>query len=107
MRRLATVLVILLQLGPLAGAGICMHAERAPKAECPMPMPGMPDHNQQPPSGGPQDCALMALCAPAAPMVPVALQTLVPAPPPATDYTSPATLLSGDPVAPPQPPPIA
>ncbi len=107
MRMIVGVCLLLLQLGPLAGAGICLHAERAPKAECPMPMPGMPDHNQQPPSGGPQDCALMALCAPAAPMVPVTIHLFGATLPAATDYSAPAALSAGDPIAPPQPPPIA
>lgn len=107
MRSLVTVLLVMLQLGPLAGAGICMHAAPQPEAKCPMPMPGM-DHESGPSHSAPaQDCAQMVVCAPTAPMVPATLQLFGATPPASTEYSSPSTLHPGDPVAPPQPPPIA
>ncbi len=107
MRMIAGVFLVLLQLGPLAGAGICMHAAPQPEAKCPMPMSGM-DHESSPSHSAPaQDCAQMMVCAPTAPMVPVTLQLFGATPRASTAYSTPSALLPGDPVAPPQPPPIA
>jgi len=47
MRPLLSVVLLLLQLGPFAGAGICMHAAAQPRAECSMPMNGMPHDDRQ------------------------------------------------------------
>ena len=106
MRRLASALLLLLQLGPLAGAAVCMRAEAQPKAECAMPMQGMTHENGLPHSAPTQDCALMVVCAPAAPVVPVAIQLFGVVKPTSTDYSTPASLFPGEPIAPPQPPPI-
>jgi hypothetical protein len=107
MRRLIGTLLLLLQFGPLAGAGLCMRAAAQPKAECAMPMQGMPHETGKPHSTPTQDCAHMVVCAPAAPMVPVTVELSAVAQPTHTDYSTPAPLLLGDPIAPPQPPPIA
>jgi len=107
MRSLISVLLLLLQLGPLAGAGICMHAAAQAKAECSMPMQGMTHENGRPHSSPMQECAQMVVCAPVAPMVPVTVQLFGVTQPGFTYYSTPASLLPGDPIAPPQPPPIA
>lgn len=107
MRRLVGALLLILQLGPFAGAGICMHAAAQPKPECAMPMQGMTHETGKPHSAPTQDCARMVVCAPAAPMVPVTVELFVVERPTHTDYSTPAPLLQGDPIAPPQPPPIA
>jgi hypothetical protein len=85
-----------------------MHAGVQPTAECSMPMQGMTHENGRPHSSPTQDCAQMAVCAPAAPIVPqVAVQLFGITQPRHTNYSTPATLFPGDPIAPPQPPPIA
>lgn len=87
---------------------MCLHAAAQPKAECSMPMKGMPhdDHPSQP--GSSPDCGQMAVCAPSAPMVPhVAVQLGGMTQPASTNFSAPASLLSGEPKAPPQPPPIS
>jgi hypothetical protein len=106
MRKLVGALLLLLQFGPLAGAAVCMHAAAQPKAECAMPMQGMTHETGQPHSAPTQDCALMVICAPAALVVPAAIQQFTVSKPTSTDYSAPASLLSGDPISPPQPPPI-
>lgn len=107
MRSAVAVLLLLLQFGPLAGAGICMRAASQPKTECSMPMPGMTHESGRPNSTPTQDCAQMVVCAPAAPVVPaVALQSWGLTPAARTTFSNPSSLLAGDPIAPPQPPPI-
>jgi hypothetical protein len=106
MRRLLGTLLLLLQFGPLAGAGLCMHAAAQPKAECAMPMQGMTRETGQPHSAPTQDCALMVICAPATPVVPGAIQQFAISNSTSTTYYSQASLLSGEPITPPQPPPI-
>ncbi len=106
MRQFLIALVLLLQFGPLAGAGVCLHAAAQPKAECSMPMKGMTHETGIPHSSPTQDCAQMVVCAPAAPMVPVTVQYFGVTAPSSASYSSPASLLSSDPIAPPQPPPI-
>lgn len=109
MRRFMGLLLLLIQFGPLAGAGLCLHAASQPEEQCATSMDGMPQqqtrHQHHAPS---QDCALMAVCAPAAPVVPGdpvhAVSTDLPT---LTLYSNPPSLLPGDPIAPPQPPPIA
>lgn len=107
MRRLLGTLLLLLQFGPLAGAGLCMHAAAQPKAECAMPMQGRPHDTGKPHSIPTQDCAQRVVCAPAAPMVPVTVELFAVMQPNSTDYSTRASFLPGDPTAPPQPPPIA
>ncbi len=106
MRQFASVLLLVLQFGPLAGAGICMRAAAQPKAECAMPMRGMAHETGTPHSTPTQDCAQMVVCAPAAPIVPVTAQHFGVTLPASPDYSTPATLLPGEPLTPPQPPPI-
>jgi len=106
MRRLLGTLLLLLQFGPLAGAGLCLHAAAQPKAECAMPMQGMTHETGKPHSTPTQDCAQMVVCSPAAPMVPVTVELFAVTQPTSTVYSTPSSLIPGDPVAPPQPPPI-
>jgi len=106
MRRLASALLLLLQLGSLAGAGLCMRAAVQPRPECAMPMQGMTHEADRPHSSPAHDCAQMVFCAPAIPMVPVTVHEFAVTHPSSTAFTTPASLLSGDPIAPPQPPPI-
>ena len=108
MRFLVSVVLLLVQLGPVAGAGMCLHADVQPKAECSMPMQGVTHESGRPYSSSSQDCAQMVVCAPAAPMVlQGAVQLLGKSPPSHTTFSTPASLVPGDPIAPPQPPPIA
>ena len=107
MRAMLNVVMLLIQLGPLAGAGTCMHAAAQPKAECSMPMNGMPHDNRQQRSSAAPDCAAMVICAPTAPVVPqVAVRFFGTTRPGFTNFSTPASLVAGDAVAPPQPPPI-
>ena len=108
MRRLLVVALLLVQFGPLAGAGLCLHAAAQPKGECSMPMKGMrqDDRHSQPSSS--QDCAQMAVCTPAAPMVAqVAVQLVDVTQPSYANFSTPSSLRSSEPIAPPQPPPIS
>lgn len=108
MRRTFGLLLLLIQLGPLAGAGLCLHAASRPADHCATPMEDMPLQERDRPHHGPtQDCALMAVCAPIAPVVPEgvvqAFSAVLSTP---ARFTGPPSLLQGDPIAPPQPPPI-
>src|SRR3970282_867102 len=73
MRRMLGLLLLLIQLGPLAGAGLCLHAATQPAEHCATPMEGMPPHetDRSHHSASP-DCALVAVCAPSAPVLPQA-----------------------------------
>ena len=106
MRRLLGILCLLLQFGPFAGAGLCMHAAAHPKAGCEMPAQGMSHESGQPDSTPTHGCAQMAICAPVAPMVAVAVELQAATQPNSADFSNPALLLAGEPIAPPQPPPI-
>ncbi|MEO7986351.1 MAG: hypothetical protein ABI766_07445, partial [Gemmatimonadales bacterium] len=107
MRLLVSVMLLMVQFGPLAGAGMCMRAAAQPKAECAMPMQGTTHDNERPHSSSSQDCAQMVICAPSAPVIPeVAVRFFGISQPGHTSYSTPASLFSGDPIVPPQPPPI-
>jgi len=107
MRHFLGVLLLLAQLGPFVGAGLCLHAADHSGSECRMPMPGIPQHDQAPQSGSSPDCVLMAICAPAAPMVPAEVAQMTASPQPVrANFFTPATLIPGDPIAPLLPPPI-
>ena len=84
-----------------------MRAAAQPTAECAMPMQGMTHETGKPHSTPTQECAQMAVCAPAAPVVPMTAPQFGVSLPASTDYSTPASLLMGEPIAPPQPPPIA
>ncbi len=107
MRRTIGLLLLLIQLGPVAGAGLCLHAASLRADHCATPMEGMQQESDRPHHGPSQDCALMVLCAPAGPVVPggvvLAFSAVLPTP---ARFTNPPSLLQGDPIAPPQPPPI-
>ncbi len=107
MRSIVAALLLLVQLSPLAGAGLCMQASLQPTKECAMPMADTTPQSDRQHSTSPQDCALMVVCAPATPVVPqVAVQLFSPTLPSPTKFSTPASLFAGDNVAPPQPPPI-
>jgi hypothetical protein len=77
MRDIATVLLLILQLQPLAGAVVCLTAVMEVQQEC-----SMPDHstgsNRDSSSKLPQHaaCPLAAICAPTAPAIPRAAVSL-------------------------------
>lgn len=102
------LLLLLIQLGPLAGAGLCLHAASQPAEHCATPMEGMaPNEADRSHHSSSPDCALMTVCAPSAPVVPQAtVHTFSPGLLAATRFSTPPALLPGDPIAPPQPPPI-
>lgn len=112
MRRLVAGFLLLLQLGPLAAAGWCLHATTVAAAtECgsAMPeMPGMPGGGSPSDHAPAPDCATMTVCAATAPAVPQDLVVAcLPDSPGAFAFNTPPAILPGDPVAPPQPPPIS
>ena len=115
MRCLVAGFLLLLQLGPLAAAGWCLHATgETAVSECGGSMPAMPEMPGMPVGGSPSDhapapdCATMTVCAATAPAVPQELVVAcLPEPPGAFAFNTPPAILPGDPVAPPQPPPIS
>lgn len=108
MRSTIGLLLLLIQLGPLAGAGLCLHAASRPAEHCAAPMEGVQQESDRPQQSSTHDCALIAVCAPTAQVVPggdaLAFSAVLPIP---ARFTNPPSLLQGDPIAPPQPPPIA
>ena len=107
MRSFFGALLLLVQFGPLAGAGMCMRASLQPAAECSMPMADMTHQHDRQRSSSTQDCGQMVICAPATPIVPqVAIQPFGSSLPTHTNFSPPTSLFAGDAVAPPQPPPI-
>ncbi len=115
MRRLAATLLLLVQLAPLAAAGLCLHATaETTVSECGGSMPAMPEMPGMPGGTSPSDhapapdCATMTVCAATAPAVPQdVILVCLPAGPSAFAFSTPPAILPGDPVAPPQPPPIS
>lgn len=107
MVRLLALGLLLTQLRPFVAAGICLHAAAQHADQC------GPMQEETPVSGRshesiPSGCNLMAVCDPSAPsMVQPALHLERPSLPAYREYSSPSLLLQGDPIAPPQPPPIA
>lgn len=100
--------LLLVQLQPIIGAGICLHAAAQRQEGCDMPAEGGPPASQESEQAVPPDCGLMAICAPAAPVIPqVGLLLVDVAPPNHPDYSTPSLLFAGDAIAPPEPPPIA
>lgn len=106
MRRFVALGFLLVQLQPLVGAGIC-HAAVLHE-ECGMPASERASGTDHSERTSPPECSQMAICAPASPVIPqTALRLLSPTLPGYVAYSSPALFLPGDPIAPPQPPPIA
>lgn len=106
MRRFMAVLLLLVQLGPLAGTRLCMQPETRAEAECAMPMQGMTHESGGSHSSHSADCAQMVACAPVFAAVSVApIEVTFTQPSPAV-YTAPPSLVLGDQPAPLQPPPI-
>ena len=106
MRLMGGLLVLLAQFGPLAGAGLCLHAAAQPKMDCSAPMTGMPkDSGHQHPDPL-QNCGQMAICTPVAQVAPLAtVHLLVITATGNANFATPTSLSPGDPTAPPQPPP--
>ena len=108
MRKLLALTLLLVPLQPVIAAGICLHAAALHAQDCGMPAQDMPRGSDQSQHNTPPDCAGLALCASSAPVIPqAALQLSDQTLPDHPEYSSPALLLSGDLLAPPQPPPIA
>lgn len=108
MRLFFGLLFVALQLRPMAGVVVCAHNAAHEQEKCSMPMSGDESNSKQPARAPATDCSQMAACAPAIPVIAPSVEqltanyaSLV------TYYSSPASLLLGDPTAPPQPPPIA
>lgn len=107
MRSLIGVLLLLVQLHPVLGAGVCLRAAYRTDDRCSKPMKDMPQQDSRLPQVPPDGCPLMAVCAPGGPVVPQAavrlfghqLQAALP-------HSNPVALLPADPIAPPNPPPI-
>lgn len=107
MRQLIGILWLVTQLAPFAGAGVCAHEAMRSETECSEPMQGMPQDSHHGRSNHSQDCAQMFVCAPVAQFAPVATTSLTAVVSfTSNNYSSPASLFPGDPIAPPQPPPI-
>ena len=108
MRLLISAVFLMAQLGPLAGAAMCLHAQVQARNECSMPMPDMEQPGDRPQHAPTSDCAHMAVCAPPTPVVPAASVRALAAPlPTLASYPTPSSLLPGEPLAPPDPPPNA
>jgi len=100
-------LLLLIQIRPMVGAGLCMQVAARSEHECSMPVPGPAPHDHGSQGGTSQNCAQMAVCAPAAPVVPPAVLDVFDACIPChSHYSTPPLLHPGDHPAPPQPPPI-
>lgn len=107
MRKLLALGLLLIPFQPVIAAGMCWHAA-AHAEDCGMPAQDMTPDSDQSQHNAPPDCTKLAICAPSAPVIPqAALQLVSPSLPSCAQYSTPALLLPGDPVAPPQPPPIA
>lgn len=108
LRPLLAVVLLLLQVAPAVGAGVCWYHAATRAEPCDMPMQGATQGNDWSHSSRSQDCAQMTVCAPAAPAV---LQKTVQffgfTQPSRSSFSTPPGFLAGDPIAPPQPPPIA
>lgn len=108
MRSVVSVALVLLQLSPAVGAVMCMRMTINGAATCTMPMPARSHDGDRSTPGPAQDCAVMAVCAPAILAVPspvVALCGMSPHGP--ASLSAPASLYPNNPVAPPKPPPIS
>ncbi len=101
-------LLLLIQIRPMVGAGLCMQVTARSEHECSMPVsgPAAEDHGSQ--RGTPQDCAQRVVCASATSVVAQAVLDVFEACLPChSHYSTPPLLHPGDHPAPPQPPPIA
>jgi hypothetical protein len=107
MRMLVGILLLLGQLRPVLGAGVCLQASARADQRCTSPMKDMPQQDGRSSQGPANACPLMAVCVPGGPVVPQAVvglfddqfQTLLP-------HSNPVASLPADPIAPPKPPPI-
>ena len=107
MKAVLTVLVVLLQLRPVLGSAVCLHAAAHPQQECQMPGHGGHPASALSEGGAAQDCALGKACAPSTLVIPRSAETVSFIP---LLNRAPAALVvllrPGDSVAPPLPPPI-
>jgi hypothetical protein len=107
MRMLIGIVLLLVQLRPVLGAGACLQASAHADQRCSSPMNGMPSQDSRLPQGSPESCPLMAVCIPGGPVLPQVAtrlfnneaQALLP-------HSNPVASLPADPIAPPKPPPI-
>ncbi len=107
MRLLIGILLLLTQLRPLLGAGVCLQAAARAEERCSGPMKDMPQQGGRSPQDSPGTCPLMTVCLPGGPVVPQAAVRLFDYPlQAAVPHSNPVALLTADPIAPPQPPPI-
>lgn len=107
MKAALVVLLMLVQLRPVLGSAVCLHAAAHPQQECQMPDHRTPGDRVLTESGQAPDCTTGQACAPSTLSLPQLVQSLdlaVPA------DRAPAAVLSslhpGDAVGPPLPPPI-
>jgi hypothetical protein len=102
--------LLLFQLQPLMGTAACLGLVQRPVEECTMPDHGtVPAENASAPAPMPSSgCPLAAVCAPAAPAIPVTVEQLVTTIPPQVVAAISASRAPADiSFAPPLPPPRA
>ncbi len=108
MRNALALALLLIQLRPLAGLAICLHEAAQTEEHCGMPVQDSGPASSSMPHPGDGGCTLMAVCAPAGPqLVQASWHSGTPNLPNPTEYESLTQLATGDPIAPPEPPPIA
>jgi hypothetical protein len=103
-------LLLLFQLQPMLGAAACLALVQWPAEECTMPDHGnVPAENASAPAPIPSSgCPLAAICAPAAPAIPVGVELLVTTIPPRVAVAISGSRAPADiSFAPPLPPPRA
>jgi len=100
-------LLLLLQLTPIYGAGVCAYHAATDVTSCEMPVQTAPQVQDQAPSTPAHDCALMTMCTPGAPaLLPTVVQFVQFASLDHDSFGTPAGLFEGIRHAPPLPPPI-
>lgn len=107
MRSLAGAVLLLLQLTPILGAGVCLHHALHDPASCTMPAQGAARESEQSRPAPSHGCPLMAICAPATPVVPqVTVRLFGITLPSHPGYSTSAALFPDEPITPPRRPPI-
>ncbi len=107
MRMLIGIFLLLGQLSPVLGAGVCLQAYVGADRRCSSPMKDMPQQDGRSPQGPSDACPLMAVCVPGGPVLPQVATRLFDSEPPALlPHSNPVASLPADPIAPPKPPPI-
>lgn len=107
MRLLIGIILLLTQLRPVLGAGMCLGVAARAGEHCTAPMKDMSPPDNRSPQSPSDTCPLMTVCLPGSPVVPQAAVRLFDYPlQAAVPHSNPVALLTADPIAPPQPPPI-